>query len=443
MKKPTIYICVEIKSREYISSIYLALTCALRGYRVYLGTHAAIYALIRTKPSRSGILLDKSTQPVERMNWTRTKIEYYCILDQELSPMLPTGVLDVALKSRVYVGSEDLFDRFFIVGKSSAKVVKDFMSKTSSSIRITGWPRVDIWKSLNAIIYFDEINKIKAKHGDFLLLIPSFGSVRNPDSTKNLKNPDPIDVNELNDYEFVSLQHENFKRLIQLVKSWEKSALSPKILIKPHPSEPASVWKAATKGMRRISVVSNGDLSPWIVASSGVIHNGSTGAIEAYYAKKPLLILKELTVPYLLPIASGISEYDLGTQSSQGILNFWESHNSDFNPSVLNDAILTPSEGAVAELVKCFDELESTMSETHQRAMIILSQIRLKSFRRALGLIRDEIYWKFGWSNINSQYNFVPRGLDRKKIKLVKKIKPDFKRVQSRRMTINLWEFEI
>ena len=56
MKKQTIYICTEIKNREYVSNIFLAMHSALRGYRVYLGTHAAIYALMRKKIKKDGII---------------------------------------------------------------------------------------------------------------------------------------------------------------------------------------------------------------------------------------------------------------------------------------------------------------------------------------------------------------------------------------------------
>ena len=100
--KPTLYICIEIKSREYDSQILLAAYAARRGYRVYLGTHAAIYALLRKKKKKEGILLDKSTQPRERMLWLRKKVDRYCILDAELSPILIETVAREEFPTRIY-----------------------------------------------------------------------------------------------------------------------------------------------------------------------------------------------------------------------------------------------------------------------------------------------------------------------------------------------------
>lgn len=285
--------------------------------------------------------------------------------------------------------------------------------------------------------------KIKRKHENFLLFIPSFGNVRNPEVTKNLNNADPINLTLLNDFELALLQYANFKKMIALINAWDEDSLIPKILIKAHPSEPISEWKRAVKGLKKTFIVGGGDISPWIIASSGVIHNGSTGAIEAYYAKKPGLIVKELTVPYLLPIASGISEYEIFAKTELNGFDFSKARNLDFNPSVLSEAVTNPAAGAVACIIDNFDELGARASKPHNRIELIFSQFTRRSFRRAAGLIRDEIYWKFGLTNINSQLNFVPGSLDGQKIKMVTSIDPNFAKVRYRRMTLNLWEFDV
>ena len=59
--KKTIYTSIEIKNREYDSQLILAARAAQRGYRVYLGTHAAIYAVLWKKKKKGGVYLDKGT----------------------------------------------------------------------------------------------------------------------------------------------------------------------------------------------------------------------------------------------------------------------------------------------------------------------------------------------------------------------------------------------
>jgi surface carbohydrate biosynthesis protein len=398
--------------------------------------------LIREKSTKDGIFLDKSTQPKERMKWNRERIEYYCILDPELSPILSEKVLMEGFNSRVYAGTEALFDKFFVVGESAGKAARANFESIPSRIRVTGWPRIDVWKELGPKIHKKEISFIRAKHGKFLLFIPSFGSIRDPQVMKDVKNADPINVTLLNDFKLAKLQHNNFKKMIQMLVNWDKDDSFPKVVIKTHPSEHISEWKRATKGLKKTIVVHKGDISPWILASGGIIHHGSTGAIEGHLGKKPVLIMKEFTVPFLLPIASGISEFEITSSGHMNGFNFSELLNSDFNPNVLDQAVASPVTGAVNLIIDNFDELGAKRSKRHKRSKLILSQMNRKSFRRSVGLVRDEIYWKLGKTNINSQYHFVPGGLDKNQIKKVSKIDSKFQKVRFRRMTINLWEFD-
>ena len=75
-KRPTIYICIEQKNREYDEKLLLAAELTLKGYRCYIGTHAAIWALLRVKNEQSGIYFDKGTQLPIIMNWIKTKCKY-------------------------------------------------------------------------------------------------------------------------------------------------------------------------------------------------------------------------------------------------------------------------------------------------------------------------------------------------------------------------------
>ena len=97
----------------------------------------------------------------------------------------------------------------------------------------------------------------------------------------------------------------------------------------------------------------------------------------------------------------------------------------------------------MTKVIETFDSLATTPSLRHSKFQLLFSQLNVKSFRRALGLFRDEIYWKLGKTNINSQLHLVPGGLDKKRIKAIVEINPKFSDVRYRRMTINLWEFEL
>ena len=443
MKKPTIYICIEIKNREYDSQILLAASAVLRGYRVYLGSHAAIYALIRTKKKSDGIFLDKSTQPRNRMLWNRERVEFYCILDAELSPVLVDSTSRKAFPSRIYATTEELVDRFLVVGPNMDRIAREYFGDGSFTIKMTGWPRIDIWAKYGSVIYRSEIADLKKKFGGFLLFASSFGNIRNPQYTKNLKNADQIQETELNTLESMLQHYSNFKETIKILQTWDANADIPPIVVRPHTSEPISVWKKELGVLNKTFIEDTGDIAPWIIAAEGLIHSGSTTAVQAFFAKKPIFMIQESTNANVLHIPSSVSKYILDRESKFSIFDYSRVRiNPDYRPTILNSVIFSPPKGAVACVIDVFDELASKPSDRHQRRPLLLSQLTGKSLRRAVGLLRDEVYWKFGMTNINSQLHFVPGGLDRKKIKMVMKIDQEFNKVKYKRMTINLWEFD-
>ena len=443
MDKPTIYICLEIKNREYESQILLAADAVLRGYRVYLGTHAAVYALIKTKKSKNGIFLDKSTQPLDRMIWVRERCEALCVLDVELGPTILESDLRGNFISRIYKDTEKLIDKFMVVGPAVEQVAKEHFTQDRSKIIKTGWPRIDLWVKQGELIHKDTIASIRDKYGDFLLFTSSFGIIRDPNLTGTLKNADTINATSLNSIGTFDLQFSNFKKTIELIKKWDANLNVPAIVIRPHPAEPLSIWRRELGKLQKTFIVSDGEVTPWILASLGIIHQGSTSAIQAYYAKKPVLMLTELTNPVFKPVVSSISSYLLDSSSQFSGYNFSRiEKNPEFDPTFLNQTIFNPKDGSIRRIIDVFDELKVRPISHHRRAPLLISQLSRKSLRRAVGLLRDEIYWNLGKTNINSQLHFVPGGLDKKRIEMVLKIDSAFSKVKYRRMTINLWEFD-
>jgi surface carbohydrate biosynthesis protein len=441
--KPTIYICIEIKNREYESQILLAASAALRGYRVYLGTHAAIYTLIRSKNVRDGILFDKSMQPRTRILWNRERVEYYCVLDAELSPVLIENVARKALPSRIYPNTEELVDRFLVVGPVMDKVAREYFGARANSIRMTGWPRIDIWTKHGSVIYKADIEKIKERYGKYLLFASSFGNIRNPEYTKDLKNADQVQETEMNAFESMMKQHLNFKKTIKILKEWDANRNIPPIVVRAHTSESVTVWKKELGRLRKTFIDNSGDITPWLLASEGLIHNGSTAAVQAVFADKPIFLIQETTNIFVLPMALSVSKYLLDGESDFSINDFSKVKvNSEYKPSLLESVIFNPQSNSTSRVIDIFDELDTKKSNPHSRVRVILSHLNQKSCRRALGLLRDEVTWKFGRTNMNSQLHFIPGGLDDKKIKMVLKIDAEFDRVQHKRMTINLWEFQ-
>jgi hypothetical protein len=218
----------------------------------------------------------------------------------------------------------------------------------------------------------------------------------------------------------------------------------PTIIIRPHPSERISIWKKELKKTKKTFVVQGGQIAPWVLASEGVVQHRSTVSMEAFLADKPVfaLVLDEkdqadqngwLITKYLLDENSKI----LDGNFQQVKLN------ADYNPRAMHAQLKDFNTSSTDSILKIFDELLSKPEKRHSSLKLILSQINLISLRRALGLVRDEIYWYLRKTNINSQFHFVPGGLDVKSIKMVVNADTEFTRVRFRKISINLWEFDI
>ncbi len=442
MDKPTIYIAIEIKNREYVSQILLAAKAVLRGYRVYLGSHAAIYNLLRVKKIKAGIFLDKSTQPQSRMLWNRKYIESYCVMDVELSPVLTQEIWRREFPSRIYPNTDDLVDKFLVVGSDLSKVAIEHYGKSESKVVVSGWPRVDIWTGLGSQIYTSQVSKIEKRYGTFLLFASSFGNIRDPLETQSISAIPPIKT-ELSNLDAQLRNYSNFKNAIKIFQKWDKDPNMPAIVIRPHTSERKAIWKSELGSLKKTFVVQRGESNPWVLASCGVIHHCSSVALEGYLSGKNVFALLLNDEESSNHVGWAVSKYLLDCDSSIQNMNLSQiTLNPDYNPDLLKNLIHTPANGATSSVIDLFDKLNTKFETNHRVMKILLSHVNGNSIRRTFGLVRDEIYWKFGKTNINPQAHFIPWGLDRKKIKMVLKSDAKFRNVRYRRMTVNLWEFD-
>ena len=323
-------------------------------------------------------------------------------------------------------------------------LIKEYFGDKTALVIVTGWPRIEMWMHNPEHYYHEKILHIKTQFGKFLLFASSFGNVRDPLVTQHLSNADSVKESEFNSLETMIQQHSNFKKTIKLLQQWDLDTSVPPIVVRPHTSEPVSVWKRELGKLRKTYVVQEGDILPWLIATEGLIHTGSTSAVQAYYCERTIFKLKHLSTESVSQIPTALSEYLLDEKSVFSDLDFSQLEiNREYRPEILNRFIFNPINGAVVKVIDTFDSLGVKSSSQHIRLQLVFSQLSLKSFRRALGLLRDEIYWKLGKTNINSQIHFVPGGLDKKRIKAIVEVDPKFSDVRYRRMTINLWEFEL
>ena len=308
-----VYIPIEIKPREFISQLLLSAELAKIGFRVYLGTKKAIDELVENKNNNKGVYLYKGGGgTINKFKRLSKLVESIAVLDQEISPnTIDSGVI---IKNRFVKGCLKYVSRLYYVGPEARKnAVKVLEGIDPTLIKDYGWPRVDVWKEDFHHIWNDQIKDIKKRFPQpFLLFSSDFGcntekllSERCLALKKRGRKKTAQDI-----FWFKELYSNNYKKFLEFIDYLpilDADKDIPMIIIRPHPAEDHSSWEEKVKNLSNIHVVYEGDVSPWILASEGVLHRGCTSAIESAISRKKFAMLSNFAVEYINSLASIIS----------------------------------------------------------------------------------------------------------------------------------------
>ena len=79
-----------------------------------------------------------------------------------------------------------------------------------------------------------------------------------------------------------------FQANIKVFKKIDKDKSCPQIIIRPHPAEDHDEWRRIASSFSKIKVIYEGEITPWIYASSALLHRGCASAIQAYMFGIPI-----------------------------------------------------------------------------------------------------------------------------------------------------------
>lgn len=290
MEKPTIYLPVEIKAREFKAKVLLATVAAHQGFRVYLGSKAAIDRLVREKTKPNGIYFYKGGKPKKFLIWLKQRTEYFVVLDEEMGPAVQD--LDYHYKRRIYPGTEDYVDRLYVVSDLHREIIAKIRPPLLERVEVTGWPRVDLWRPDFKASYGNEIRALQARFGEFLLFSSDFGMLSEQAISHELARMREMQFSpEEYDHHRCAMHaaYADFLAFVELVKCIDADPEFPKLIIRPHPSEDICHWQQQLAGLQRVKIIFEGEISSWLYASRGLLHRGCTTAVQAYVGGTPVL----------------------------------------------------------------------------------------------------------------------------------------------------------
>lgn len=281
---------VEVQVRELLSRLLIAAIAADRGYDVLIGHDRVVRRLARFLPK--GILFDKALGVK-----TDRKVRRYArlgfaltALDEESTGIYPNP--EMFFSTRLSAETLGLAERWFAVSDIVRDLVVAHYPGQAGKIVTTGLPRADIWRPAFHGLYEEERHKIAREHSPFILFNSNFGRILHARSS-----------------DFVATQHrrhqkhyagaaaylqqreeqgrrnlEAFLEMLPLLRRWFPGH---KLIVRPHPSEDRGFWQSAVGGTDGVEVHGTGIATPWILASSCLVHHGCTTGIEAGLMGKP------------------------------------------------------------------------------------------------------------------------------------------------------------
>ena len=292
-----IYIPSEIKVRDFRSRLLIALKCADKGMTSIFGINTNIKKIILNSPP--GIYLDKSIS-INKIKFLKSlkkkKNKIFC-LDEESTTFFDN--FEIYKNQRLNLKNIGIVNKFFCLGKKEYDYNIKLNKKYKNKFILSGNPRFDIDRYAKKI-FVDEINKIKKKFNNFILVSRSFRYPYKVNKFKNLiiraKKLNIVN-NKIDLRKYIKTREERKELALEqdkLVKYIAKKNPSKQIILRPHPTEDIKKIKANFKNLKNIKVILKYEFAPWIICSDKFIHSGCSTAYTALLNNKiPISFIKK------------------------------------------------------------------------------------------------------------------------------------------------------
>jgi surface carbohydrate biosynthesis protein len=273
LNRKWIYLPVEVKSRELVSKLFFADLATRSGYGVFLGRNGLNISKDRFP---RGLYFDKCLSP--------HKQEFHRFQVRNLENILVSLDEEALIVYPGYAGTRftqlsiDLASMIFAWGKKEASMI-DEKYDTGEKVRVLGSPRIDCWRAEFEHLYDPEIKNIKRRFGDFILVNSNFGAGGLPENRYSEEDKRYLE-------QMTPIRGEFLKLMGKIAEAFP----SRNVVLRPHPGEDQGLWASLKSELpKNVHIILEGSVSPWIRASSLLLHHCCTTAVEAWIAKKPII----------------------------------------------------------------------------------------------------------------------------------------------------------
>ncbi len=290
-----VYLPIEFGSREFDSKAALAVVLAGRGYSVLIGDQLTIYRNLDRLPP--GAVLFKSFNRFhhDAMRFARNAGHYVAVLEEEL-------LAHIERRAILNYCADGIFALPDVI-LANGKFERDVLAAASggkANIEISGNGRMDVLKPAHRAFFQRDIDDIKARFGDFILVNTNFGvtnsvwgdvdAVTQIHVDAGFVRPDDDESMQAwrDQVEFESLNQE---AILSALREFSHRRPGQKFVVRPHPGEALERWGSLLDSLPNVVVVREGAHVPWTHACTMLLHTSCTTGFEAYVAGKMALSL--------------------------------------------------------------------------------------------------------------------------------------------------------
>ncbi len=299
----SLIIPVENQVRELDAKLLLACIAARHEFSVIIGSRLEISFRIGAFPSSIYLAKSMTARSLKMFRIMRKLGHVIAGWDEEALIHPPA---ETYFTRRLSPEAIAHVSHLFAWGEENAKLWRQYpFLPPDMPIHLTGNPRGDMLRPEMQPFFAEETEQLRRKYGEFLLINTNFSFVNAFYPDQNLfqpvKNPgekprfgraavgmDRHFAEGLRDHK--QAVFESFQAMIPRL---EQAFPELTIIVRPHPVENPAVYHRLAAGCRRVKVINEGNVIPWLLASRAVIHNGCTTGVEAYIMRVPALSYQE------------------------------------------------------------------------------------------------------------------------------------------------------
>ena len=222
---------------------------------------------------------------------------------------------------------------------------RSLQPKCEENIVATGHPRFDLLKPQFRPYFDKDVEKIRERWGDFVLINTNITRANNASGLKywfgNRKFYQPEDFEARTALiDHWAHQLSLWGGFVKLVNRLAHQFPETTFVIRPHPAEIIENYTVFFDNIPNVHVVREGGIGAWLLASRAMIHDGCTTGLEAHFADVPVINWKPLHD----------ERYDLFLPNSFGTVATTEAAAIDLTGRAIAGTLENPRAGALPPL---------------------------------------------------------------------------------------------